>query len=449
MTMTDAPRQPAGQAVRHVREAREKSGEERLRAAMRGFIEDFGPQAALFMEACLHCGQCAEACHFYVRTGDPRYTPILKIEPFKQAYKREVSPFAFLYRGLGLTRSVTLDELERWQELIYDSCNMCGRCSLICPTGIDIADLVEKARHGMFDAGLVPHDFLGALDEKETETGSPFGITVEGFRQMLAEIGQKRNVDIFIDKDKADVILTLSSIDVKMYPDSIAAMAAILNHLGVSWCFRTDGFDADNVSLTAGDRQGQARVTKGIVEAAIRCGAKTLILPECGHSYTEMRWEAANTVGFRLPFHIQHITEYVADRIQDGSLQLIRIDQSATFHDPCQVTRRSGRGDAPRVILKALGVDLHELPDAGDMNWCCGGGGGVALISRAQPLRDKAFEIKKEQVAATGMDTIFVSCSGCRQTFEHAVKKQNWGKKILSVTDLVAAHLAPKAGGKG
>ncbi len=50
--------------------------------------------------------------------------------------------------------------------------------------GIDIADLVERARHGMFAAGLVPKDFLGALEEKENSTGSPYGLTTAQFKDM-------------------------------------------------------------------------------------------------------------------------------------------------------------------------------------------------------------------------------------------------------------------------
>ena len=143
--------------------------------AWHAFISDIGPTAALALESCVHCGRCAEACQYYVQTGDPRYTPIHKIEPFKQAYERRSGPFAFAYRLLGMAPKVTAEELETWQELIYDSCNMCGRCSLICPMGIDIASLVEQARHGMFDAGLVPPDYLGAIAEKEHASGSPFG----------------------------------------------------------------------------------------------------------------------------------------------------------------------------------------------------------------------------------------------------------------------------------
>ena len=72
--------------------------EERLKRAMANFTKDFGLIAAFYMEACIHCGACARACHFYTATEDPKYTPILMVEPFKQAYKREAGPFAFFFK---------------------------------------------------------------------------------------------------------------------------------------------------------------------------------------------------------------------------------------------------------------------------------------------------------------------------------------------------------------
>ena len=154
----------------------------RIDTAMKNFVRDFGAVAATYLESCVHCGMCAEACPFYVATEDPKYTPIWKLEPFKQAYKREAGPFAFLYRALNLKKKVTVEQLEEWQELLYDSCTMCGRCSLICPMGIDIATLVGLARHGMHQAGLVPHE-LWAVAERAEREGSPLGATPKVFKE--------------------------------------------------------------------------------------------------------------------------------------------------------------------------------------------------------------------------------------------------------------------------
>src|SRR6056297_1156901 len=117
------------------------SPSEREERAMSAFAHEFGALSSLNLESCIHCGMCAEACHFYIATDDAKYTPILKAEPFKQAYRRESGAFAPFFKLLGLKKKVTADQLEEWQELLFDSCNLCGRCSLICPMGIEVAEL--------------------------------------------------------------------------------------------------------------------------------------------------------------------------------------------------------------------------------------------------------------------------------------------------------------------
>jgi len=39
-----------------------------------------------------------------------------------------------------------------------------------------------------------------------------------------------------------------------------------------------------------------------------------------------------------------------------------------------------------------------EMRDYGDMNWCCGGGGGISANERADALRHKLFARKKRQL---------------------------------------------------
>ena len=39
-----------------------------------------------YFSSCVHCGLCAEACLFYTETGDPRYTPIYKLEPMRRLW---------------------------------------------------------------------------------------------------------------------------------------------------------------------------------------------------------------------------------------------------------------------------------------------------------------------------------------------------------------------------
>ncbi len=414
--------------------------QERVDTAMRNFVKDFGAVAATYMEACVHCGHCAEACHFYVQTQDPKYTPIWKLEPFKQAYKREAGPFAWFYRALNLKRKVTTRELEAWQELIYDSCTMCGRCSLICPMGIDIATLVGLARHGMFQAGLVPHE-LWAVAERAEREGSPLGATADVFEDRVEWMGDEHEVEMNIDLDQADVMVTLSSIEIQKYPKSMADLAKVMNHMGLSWTFRTDGYEATNFGMLSGNSAWQRDMSMKIIDAAIKIGAKTVILPECGHAYGALRWQGANVYGKPLPFRVRHISEFLAEAAREGKLKLKKVDKSVTFHDPCQVSRRGGATQAPRDVISALGLEMRETQDHGDYNWCCGGGGGVITIHRADPIRYKAFEIKMRQIDEIEADLMVTSCANCRQNFDDSQQHFQWDRKMESLLELVADNL--------
>jgi Fe-S oxidoreductase len=414
--------------------------EERVAIAMKSFTKDFNRATATYMESCIHCGQCAEACHFYVTTRDPKYTPIWKLEPFKQAYKREAGPFSWIYRALNLKHKVTVEELEEWQELLFDSCTMCGRCTMICPMGIDIAGLVGLARHGMFQAGLVPHE-LWAVAERAEREGSPLGATPKVLKERIEWLADDFEVEIPLDRDKADVLITLSSIEIMKYPQSIVAVAKILNHLGVSWTIRSDGYEATNFGMLSGNAQWQRDMSMKMIESAIACGAKTLVLPECGHAYGAMRWQGANVYSKPLPFKVLHISEFLAENVRNGKLKLKKLDKSVTFHDPCQVSRRGGATAAPREVLRALGVEMREMESTGDMNWCCGGGGGVVTIHRADEMRHKAFAIKIKQINDTGAELLTTSCSNCRQTFDDGQAHFKWDKTMHSLLETVADQL--------
>jgi Fe-S oxidoreductase len=160
----------------------------------------------------------------------------------------------------------------------------------------------------------------------------------------------------------------------------------------------------------------------------VKIGAKTVLLPECGHAYGAARWEAAKWYGQALPVRIIHMTEFLDELIAAGRIRVKPIGESATFHDPCQIVRRGGLEAAARRVLAALGCELIELQDHGATGYCCGGGGGVVSNQRAAPLRHKVFEIKRQQVEATGAQRFVTSCGQCRITLEQGAKHANWDK---------------------
>jgi hypothetical protein len=53
----------------------------------------------------------------------------------------------------------------------------------------------------------------------------------------------------------------------------------------------------------------------------VKIGAKTVLLPECGHAYGAARWEAARWYGQALPVRIIHMTEFLDEKIVNSGDQ--------------------------------------------------------------------------------------------------------------------------------
>ena len=93
-----------------------------LAKGINAFKEVIDTPIASYFSSCVHCGLCAEACLFHNETGDPKYTPIHKLEPLRRVWKQEYTLLGKLGKMLGLSKPVTDAELTEWEPLVYDSC---------------------------------------------------------------------------------------------------------------------------------------------------------------------------------------------------------------------------------------------------------------------------------------------------------------------------------------
>jgi Fe-S oxidoreductase len=412
-----------------------------LERGLRTFKEQIDAPIASFLNSCVRCGMCADACLFYQTTGDPKYTPIHKVEPLRRAWKQEYTFWGRFAKALGISKPITDEELSEWQELLYDSCTLCGRCSLVCPVGNDIAYMIRKAREGMVAAGHAPQG-LKTASINSIEAGGPMRIPLETFQKKCAIAEKNTGIKIPFDVEGADYLLLMSSSEIMQFDEFIGSVAKIFKQANVSWTYSSEAFEATNSGIQIGSSDIAAELVERIVGAAEKLRVKAVISPECGHAYTAIRWEGPNLIGRPYSFKVLHILELLDQLREEGRLVLEDQDMGhMTFHDPCQLVRRGGVLEQPVNLVKMVAGNYVPMPDQGKWNWCCGGGGGVSANEDARELQTTAFKIKKEQIEATGAKSLITSCSNCRNVIEEALEEYDMDIEVLGLSEMIAEHL--------
>jgi len=408
---------------------------ERIARAKQVMRRRVGAADAAYLETCLHCGMCAEACHFYVGTGDAKYTPIEKVAPLRRVYKREIGPLRWLFRLVS--RDITASELASFQELVFDSCTECGRCDLMCPMGIQISPMINIMREALTAAELAPPEFR-ALKAEQATTHTDLGVGRAEITALASRLTAE-GVSVPVDAAPADILYFATPLDVRLFPDSLKNAARIFNRLGVSWTL----LGASAELIGTGESSSEVDVKRIVAEAEARA-ARIVILPECGHAYPRLRFEAANVIGRDLPFQVLTISEYLGRQIKEGKLKLEPIagNLRVTYHDPCKIGRHGGVFEEPRTAVKALGLELQEMESHARTGYCCGGGGGQFLIGRAARLRQRTFEIKMHEADDTGAKTLVTACNCCRYNFLAGAADANWHTEVKSLVELVGSQLA-------
>ena len=411
---------------------------ERGLAALRAEVD--GPVAAFF-SSCVHCGVCATACPFFLETGDPKYTPILKVEPLRLVWQSEFTLWGRIKSTLGLQKKLTDGMLAEWEELIYDSCSMCGRCSLVCPVGNDIQAMVRKTREGMVASGHAPEGLIGAA-VRAVQTGSPMGLQWKTLKVQIEHVETSTGLRVPVDVQGADYLVMLSSMEVINFPEYLEAITRIFDAAKVSWTLSTQCFEATNAGIQIGNKDVAALLVQRVVDAAVKLGVRNVISPECGHAYTAIRWEGPNLIGRPYPFRVFHIIEVLEELRASGRIKTEgKETDRLSMHDPCNLARKSGVIEQQRNLMNLVAENFVELKEHGKYQWCCGAGGGVSSNERAEPLKMAAFKRKKAQIEEVEPERMVTMCATCRTQLEEGLEEFNMDIPVVGLTEMIAEHL--------
>ena len=415
--------------------------------AMDVFVKKTGGWAAAQLEACTRCGICAEACPYYLSTGNPDYTPIWKVELLSRAYQQRYTAVGKIKTALGFNKPVTDEDLKDWSKIDFNACSMCGKCAAVCPMGIEISKLIGTVRAGVTAAGYAPEG-LKQKAKLQDEVGSPNGDGPDAYAAWFASAEKEVGIKVPVDVKGAEVLVVFTSLEISNKKSNLYDLAKILEAAGISWTTSLEARDAFNMGTIIGDGKLQKKLLGRIYTAAKDLGVKKLLVTECGHGFVALRDNLPNVFGEVLPFEVTHIAEYLPQLINDGKIKVeagkFSNGKTYTFHDSCKIQRAGGIFEPPREALKLLvgAASFKEMASNREEGLCCGGGGGLRAIPEAFDNRMAAFKLKLDEMEDVNADVVVSTCDNCQLQLKDGLGFYEADKiEVKGLIELVAGAL--------
>lgn len=401
------------------------------------------------LNSCVRCGLCDEACHYYLRYRDERYTPAYKVEQIARLYRRYDTLLGRVAPGWVGARELNDETVEEMVDSVFGACSLCGRCALHCSVGVDIPLLVRTARSMLVELGRVPSGLQATVDAA-IRTGNNMAIPREELVDTLKwleedlrmEVGDKK-ASIPLDAEGKRVLYTLNPREPKFFPLSISAMAKIYYAAAEDWTISTHCYDVTNYAFFSGDDEAARELTGRLYDEVAKLRAETLVLAECGHGSRAIRWEGPAWMGKGYPCRVTTVVELMAEYVHSGRIRLdpSRNTKRITLHDPCNLVRAGGVLEEQRFLLRRACADFVEMTPNREDNYCCGGGGGQLSMGEYRDRRIEVGRIKAEQIRATGAGIVATPCHNCIDQLMELNRVYELGVEVKTVCEVVAAAL--------
>lgn len=380
-----------------------------------GEAEAFGWNRLAMFDACVQCGKCEAACPAFA-AGQPLNPKKLVNDIVLSLGDRIGTDYAgHPHPEAGEARP--LDQLVPGladgpvaPETLW-SCTTCRACVEACPMLIEHVDaVVDLRRFETQERGVVPEGVTDAiLDIRETDTISGRALA-ERF-DWAADLGLR----VLEEGEACEVLLWAgdSAFDLRSQA-TLRALVRLLQRAGVDVAvLGAAELDCGDLARRMGDEATFTALARRNSETlkTRRIGRIVSADPHVVHCLSR-EYGAFGAVPETL-----HHTQLLNELVREGRLDVpVNGSLSVTYHDPCYLGRYLGETDAPRDLLRHLGLAPSEMTENGRRSRCCGGGGGAPLAD--VPGTRRVPDIRMAQAAATGAEVVVAACPYCTQMLE-------------------------------
>ncbi|MBM4241630.1 MAG: (Fe-S)-binding protein [Euryarchaeota archaeon] len=194
--------------------------------------------------------------------------------------------------------------------------------------------------------------------------------------------------------------------------------------------------DVDYITLKDENCCGSFLLRTGFHDDAVEVMTKTLdkigndkILTSCAGCYRTLKYDYSNILDANLD--VTHTSQFFGSLIAEGKLELKKVSEKVTYHDPCHLGRHCREYDAPRNILNKT-ADLVEMDRNKEKSRCCGAGGGVK--SAFSDITEEISKMRIDDAKITGANIIASACPFCILNLENACRGC---LKILDLSEII------------
>jgi Fe-S oxidoreductase len=417
----------------------------------------------LSLDYCARCQTCSDACHVYQASGkNDLYRPTYRSEIFRRLVNRyKKSGGGKLAKLEGNDIELNWSTISRLYELAY-RCNLCRRCAQACPMSVDNALITREIRK-LFsqELGWAPLELHEKGTVLQLDVGSPTGLKPAVAKDNMAfldeEFSESTGIEVKTpwDKKGADILIIHSAGDIISFPESPISFTIICNAAGLNWTLSSEipGYDGVNYGVFYDDIQ-LARVATRHAQIARKLGVKKIIMGECGHEHKALMTVADRLLTGDLNIPRESFMVFLEDIVFSGKIKFdpSKNDFPVTLHDPCNIVRNLGIVEPQRRILRYLCPQFREMTPHGVDNYCCGGGGGLAVMNNVNFTDWKvnvAGRMKFKQILEAFADRpgpevkkyVCAPCLNCKLQFrdllEHYGAKEKSGIVVGGLGELI------------
>ncbi len=337
------------------------------------------------------------------------------------------------------------DFIRQAVEIAHTQCNLCKRCSMYCPFGIDVAYLMLLVRRISHKLGTTPRYIQDTVNSHSVTMNQMWVKEDEWIDTLQWQEEDAREefegLRIPLEKEGSDILYSVIAPEPKFQAGLIYQAAAIMHVAGVDWTMpATPGWDNSNMAMFTGDNEISGRLTRTHYETALRLNVNKIVMGECGHAFRSVYDVANRWLGWeKPPIPIIHALEFYYTLMTENRIRIKeKYKKKVTLHDPCNVSRGRGLHDMAREVVKWLCDDFVEMHPNREHNYCCGAGGGV--INCGPDYKGRRIvnnRNKAEQLKNTGAQVLIAPCHNCHSGLEDIVHAYSLGMEVKFLGDII------------